>query len=77
MRKCLSQVEELKVDAHGRINIRKELADLYDLTHDVVLIGVLDHVELWDLERYQKYLTSGKSYEELAEELSKKEAKND
>ncbi|MFA6620292.1 MAG: division/cell wall cluster transcriptional repressor MraZ [Bacilli bacterium] len=63
-----ASVEELDVDSHGRITLPKELADAYKIGNDVVLIGVLDHFELWDQNAYAAYLKEKSPlYENLAE----------
>lgn len=50
-----SQAESAEVDRNGRILIPDRLLDLAGLKHEVVLIGVRDHLELWNAERWQKY----------------------
>lgn len=63
-----ASVEELDVDSHGRITLPKELGDTYKIGNDVVLIGVLDHFELWDHDAYVAYLKEKSPlYESLAE----------
>lgn len=63
-----ASIEELDVDSHGRITLSKELADTYKIGSDVVLIGVLDHFELWDQNAYATYLKEKSPlYESLAE----------
>jgi MraZ protein len=51
-----ARTETLDVDRSGRILIPDRLLQLAGLRHEVVLIGVRDHLELWDAERWQKYL---------------------
>jgi MraZ protein len=52
-----AQTEAVDVDRTGRILIPERLAQFAGLQHDVVLIGVRDHLELWDARRWQQYLT--------------------
>ncbi len=52
-----AQTEAVDVDRTGRILIPDRLAQFAGLRHEVVLIGVRDHLELWDGERWQQYLT--------------------
>jgi MraZ protein len=67
-----ASVMELDVDSHGRITLPTELATTYKFSNDVVLLGVLDHVELWDKAAYEKYLAEkSPRYESLAEGSSK------
>jgi MraZ protein len=52
-----AQTEAVDVDRSGRILIPDRLAQFAVLQREVVLIGVRDHVELWDAQRWQQYLT--------------------
>ncbi len=51
-----ARTEAVDVDRSGRMLIPDRLHQLAGLRHDVVLIGVRDHLELWDAERWEKYL---------------------
>ena len=51
-----AQTEAVDVDGSGRVLIPERLAQFAGLKHEVVLIGVRDHLELWDAERWQQYL---------------------
>jgi MraZ protein len=53
-----AQTEAVDVDRSGRILIPDRLIQFAGLKHDAVLIGVRDHLELWDLTRWQEYLTA-------------------
>jgi len=51
-----AQTEAIDVDRSGRVLIPDRLLQFAALQHDVVMIGVRDHLELWDAERWQNYL---------------------
>jgi MraZ protein len=51
-----SQIDTVDLDTNGRILIPDRLLDFAGLKHEVVLIGVQDHLELWDAERWQQYM---------------------
>jgi MraZ protein len=51
-----AQTEAVDVDRTGRILIPERLLQFAGLKHDVVLIGVRDHLELWDARRWQQFL---------------------
>jgi MraZ protein len=51
-----AQTEAVDVDRSGRVLIPERLVQFAGLKHEVVLIGVRDHLELWDGERWQNYL---------------------
>jgi MraZ protein len=52
-----AQTEVVDVDRSGRVLIPERLVQFAELSHEVVLIGVRDHLELWDAARWQRYLT--------------------
>ncbi len=51
-----AQTEAVDVDRTGRILIPDRLLQFGGLGHEVVLIGVRDHLELWDAARWRQYL---------------------
>lgn len=51
-----AQTEAVDVDRTGRILIPDRLVQFASLAHEVILIGVRDHLELWNAERWQQYL---------------------
>src|SRR5713226_8386165 len=51
-----AQTESVDLDRAGRILISERLIQFASLTHEVILIGVRDHLELWDSSRWQQYL---------------------
>ena len=64
LRLMLSSAHELPVDAAGRILIPPTLRQYGELSQDVVFVGVNDHVELWDKDKWNTYR------EEIVDELS-------
>jgi MraZ protein len=63
-----AQIEQVDLDSQGRIRIPPGLAQLAGLTHEAVLIGVQDHLELWDKERWEQYLGNRREhFDQLAE----------
>jgi MraZ protein len=51
-----AQTEAVDLDRTGRILIPERLLQFAGVTHEAVLIGVRDHLELWDAQRWQQYL---------------------
>ena len=43
------------MDKQGRILIPGNLRDYAGLTREAMLIGVNDHVEIWDSETWERY----------------------
>jgi MraZ protein len=52
-----AQTEATEVDGSGRVLIPERLTQFAGLQHEVVLIGVRDHLEIWDASRWEEYLT--------------------
>lgn len=56
-----AQMEAVEVDRSGRILLPERLVQFAGLRHDLILIGVRDHLELWDQQRWHDYLASNAS----------------
>ena len=60
--------ERVEIDAQGRIRIPPALAQAASLGKEAVLLGVHDHLELWDPVRWEAYLAQrAGNYDEIAE----------
>lgn len=71
IRLLTAKATEAVLDKQGRILIPSSLASEADLTKNCVFVGVSDHVELWDQQRWDEYYnSSSESFEEIAENLS-------
>ncbi len=57
MRLFYARAERVDVDAQSRIRIPDRLKEFAELNRDVVLLGVNDHVELWDQARWDSYVS--------------------
>lgn len=63
-----AQAQRVELDVQGRIRIPPELAKLAGLEQEAVLLGVQDHLELWDRKRWEAYLAEQSArYDRLAE----------
>jgi MraZ protein len=63
-----SQAQRVEFDTQGRIRIPTELAALASLQRDAVLLGVFDHLEIWDRTHWEQYLADRqRRYDEIAE----------
>lgn len=68
MRLFYAQAHRVEVDKQGRVRIPPELAERAKLKKDVMLLGVRDHLELWDLQQWQAYWADKSGdYDSLAE----------
>jgi MraZ protein len=52
-----AQTESVDVDRAGRVLVPERLVQFAGIRHEVVLLGVRDHLELWDAARWRQYLT--------------------
>lgn len=67
LRKLLVWSEEVTIDAQQRIYIPKKLLDFAGIENKVVIVGMVDHIEFWNPDEFDKYLNSrDESYEEVA-----------
>jgi MraZ protein len=66
-----SHAAETICDKQGRINLPDNLLQKVGLGREVVIVGVSDHFEIWNTERWDKYQQETSSrYEEIAEDLA-------
>lgn len=67
LRMILSWSEEVSIDGQQRISIPKKLSEFANIDKKVTIVGVGDHLELWNPEEYEKYLGGyEESYEDIA-----------
>jgi MraZ protein len=66
--------EEVTLDAQGRIGIPRTLADFAGITERALIIGALDHIEIWNPDAFRSYLDAQETdYETLAERVMGRE----
>ena len=59
-----------EVDKQGRILLPPVLREYANLTKDVVLVGVLSRVEIWDKDRWQENTYDEDEMDEIAEHMA-------
>lgn len=63
-----ARATQMTLDSQGRVRLPRELVDWAGLNREVVLLGVRDHLELWDKSRWEVYLEEKLvQYDEIAE----------
>jgi len=63
-----AQAQIVEIDSQGRVRVPPELANLVNLGKEIVLLGVRDHLEVWDRERWETYFAKKQPhYDDLAE----------
>ena len=71
IRTLTSTATECSLDNQGRIQIPSFLAKPKNITKECYVIGVNDHVEIWDKATWDAYyLDASSNFEEVAENLS-------
>ena len=74
LRTQLSSVCELEIDRQGRVLLPTQLLSKYQIGREVIVIGALDHIEVWNRAEYEAYeKAADSSFEEIAEELEKED----
>jgi MraZ protein len=63
-----AQAQSVELDRLGRVRIPLELSALGRISKEIVLLGVRDHLEVWDRSRWEEYLAEKQPrYDEVAE----------
>lgn len=70
VRTMYGSIEELEVDAAGRITLSVRILKKYNLPNNVTVVGVGDHLEIWDAEAYERYEGNARlNLEDIAQNL--------
>lgn len=70
LRMFLQQAAEDKLDSQARLLIPKNLIDYAEISKDVLILGAIKKIEIWNPQNYEDYLnTSELSYEEIAKQV--------
>jgi MraZ protein len=71
VRMLTSTATECSLDNQGRIIIPSFLAKPVNINKECVVIGANDHIEIWDKDTWDAYITdASNNFEEVAENLS-------
>jgi MraZ protein len=69
LRLYYSQAEQVELDGQGRIRIPERLLAFAGLKQEVMLLGVNDHVEIWDQQQWEGFLgQNGPDFDRLVNE---------
>lgn len=72
LRKIIGSAIDIPVDKMGRVQVPKNYVVKHNLGKDITLIGVGDHIEIWNKEDYENYEEGvDKEFDSLAENLFK------
>jgi MraZ protein len=72
-RTLLENASEMQLDGQSRITIPKELLQLAAIENEVIILGVLERIEVWNPKVYQEYRKGqDQSYENVAQTVLQK-----
>lgn len=72
LRVILSSVVEMEADKVGRLQIPTSIIKKYNIEKDVVVVGVGDHVEIWNKTKWDEYIEkSDAALEDISEEIDR------
>lgn len=70
LRMLLMWSEEVSLDAQQRISLSRKLMDFAGIDGKVMIVGMGDHIEFWNPDEFELYLTRyDDSYEKVAEQV--------
>ena len=70
LRMFLQQAAEDKLDTQSRLLIPKNLIEYAEISKEVLILGNIKKIELWNPQNYEDYLkTSELSFEEIAQQV--------
>ena len=69
LRLVYSSAEDVEIDPQGRILIPQALRQRAGITRDVVILGVMDQIEIWDKARWEEKVRSAPPAEEITAKM--------
>ncbi len=69
LRLVYSSAEDVEIDPQGRILIPQPLRQRAGITREVMILGVMDQIEIWDKARWMEKVAAAPSREELSSKL--------
>ena len=67
--RIMSSAVEVTPDSQGRILIPSRLQEAADLKGQVLLVGAIDKVELWNPQRWEEALASSERFEQFTHQI--------
>ena len=70
IRRFTAGVKQVELDATGRLNIPKDLADFAGITKEITISSAINIVEIWDKSKYEQAIDdAANDFADLAEEV--------
>lgn len=77
VRLMTGEAAQVEVDKNGRVNLPDYLIKFANLQKNVVVVGNLQHIEIWDQDKYHSYIEQIEGQAEtIAESISLNEKTN-
>lgn len=57
----LSRINEVELDSAGRLLIPKHMSEFANLEKEIMVLGLINRIEIWDTSKYEKYDISDNS----------------
>ena len=74
VRVAMSSVSELIVEKQFRIQLPKEVIERYKISKELTIVGVIDHIEIWNRDKWVEYLAlNEQQFDSNSENLLKNE----
>lgn len=74
IRMMMQNAQEETMDGQSRILITQPLLDYAGIKNEVLILGALKKIELWDQKAYNEYLaSSNETFEEIASQVMRME----
>lgn len=72
-RRFIAPAQQLEIDKAGRIMVPPTLREYGGLKKDCIIMGIMNHLEIWDEEVYRTYWSDREAdFQEAAEEIGEK-----
>ena len=55
LRAQFASTYEMDVDKLGRVQIPTALLNKFNISRNVIVLGIGDHIEIWDAKKYEEY----------------------
>lgn len=70
VRHLSNDAQEIEIDGQGRMRVSEDLKHMANLEKEVVFVGSVDHIEVWDRETYHEYMSTVEEHiEDTAESI--------
>ena len=54
-RRLIAPAQEVNIDKAGRIKLSPSIMKSVDVIRECIILGLDDHIEIWDVEAYEEY----------------------